>query len=204
MTTTVPALRDLDGPALGKTEDEGGLSMPLMGTVLFIASEIMFFSTLLGSYYVLRSVNNPWPPEGLPTLDVVLPIILTLMLLTSSVTAHGAIWGIRNDNRTVFVTSLALTMLLGAMFLVGEIFDAVNLDFDFGSHGAYGSIFFTILGFHALHVLGGVIFFSYQTFAGMVGGFSSRNYQAVECGVWYWHFVDVVWIFVFFTLYVVR
>jgi len=204
MTQALPSIADLEGPPLGRTEDEGGLSMPLMGTVLFIASEIMFFSTLLGSYYVLRSVNNPWPPEGLKGLEVLLPLILTGILLTSSLTAQGAVWGARNNNRTVLVSSLALTLLLGVSFLVGEIFDAVNLDFDLGSHGAYGSIFFTILGFHALHVLGGVVFFAYQTFAAMSGTFSSRNYQAIECGSWYWHFVDVVWIFVFFTLYIVR
>jgi len=204
MTQALPSITDLEGPPLGRTEDEGGLSMPLMGTVLFIASEIMFFSTLLGSYYVLRSVNNPWPPEGLKGLEVLLPLILTGILLTSSLTAQGAVWGARNNNRTVLVSSLALTLLLGVSFLVGEIFDAVNLDFDLGSHGAYGSIFFTILGFHALHVLGGVVFFAYQTFAAMSGTFSSRNYQAIECGSWYWHFVDVVWIFVFFTLYIVR
>lgn len=184
-------------------EDEGGMSMPVMGTVLFIASEVMFFATLFGTYFALRSAASEWPPADIEELPIFIPIILTAILITSSFSMHGAVWGIRRDNRTVFVSSLAITVLLGAVFLVGEVFDALEAGFEI-STGAYGSIFFTILAFHVLHVTGGVVFLTYLLIGAANGRFSSRNYQQVESASYYWHFVDVVWIFVFTTLYIIQ
>ncbi len=211
--TTLPAVPDGDADVpdipydeyeLPKgTEDPGGMSMPVMGTVLFIASEIMFFATLLGAYFTLKAGNPDWPPADIPELELGLPLILTAILITSSFSMHGAVWGIRNNNRPVFVSSLAITVLLGVMFLFGEVFDAIAVEFGFDS-GAYGSIFFTILTFHGLHVTGGVIFISYLLFGAINGRFSADDYQPIESASYYWHFVDIVWIFVFATLYWVQ
>ncbi len=204
MTDTALATRPPDTPVeeLPKgREDEGGMSMPVTGTVLFIAAEIMFFATLIGSYFTLKSgADEGWPPDGIPELGLSLPIILTLIMLTSSLSMHGAIWGVRNNNRPVFVSSLAITALLGTLFLVGELFDAIEVDFAFDS-GAYGSIFFTILLFHGLHVFAGVLFMVYLLFGAITGGFHPNNYQPVESVSYYWHFVVIVWLFVFATLY---
>ncbi len=190
-------------PSLPLTqEDSGGMSMPVLGTVLFIASEIMFFATLFGTYFTLRAANPEWPPKGVPHLELLLPFVLTAILITSSISMHGAIWGVRNNNRPVLVSSMAITVLLGIMFLIGEIYDAVGVGFDFQT-GSYGSIFFTILSFHGLHVAGGVIFNLYILVGAMNGRFNSNNYQVVESASLYWHFVDIIWIFVFLTLYIV-
>jgi cytochrome c oxidase subunit 3 len=187
-----------------KTEDEGGMSLPVTGTVLFIASEVMFFSTLFATYFTLRAANSPWPPESSPEIELVgLPLILTATLLLSSVSMHGAVWGVRNDNRTVFVSSLAITVVLGVIFLTGEVYDALSLGFGFSTN-VHGSIFFTILSFHGLHVLGGVVFLTFCLFGAMNGRFNSGNYQVIESAAYYWHFVDVVWIFVLMTLYILR
>lgn len=201
--------RAVPGTGLGSqvpptaAEDEGGMSVPVFGIVLFIASEIMFFATLFGTYYMLRANNPEWPPPDVPELSLPLPIILTAILVTSSVSMHGSVWGVRNANRPVFVSSLAITWLLGAMFLTGELYDAIEVEFGFNT-GAYGSIFFTILTFHGLHVLGGLVFMSYLIFGATNGRFGPANYQPVEAASYYWHFVDVVWLFVFATLYLIR
>lgn len=201
MTATALDREDWELP--DSFEDEGGMSMPVMGTVLFIASEVMFFATLFGTYYALRAQASQWPPADVEELPIFIPIVLTAILLTSSVSMHGAVWGVRNDNRTVFVSSLAITVVLGLVFLVGEVFDALEAGFEISS-GAYGSIFFTLLSFHVLHVTGGVVFLAYLLFGAAAGRFSSRNYQQVESASYYWHFVDIVWIFVFTTLYIIQ
>lgn len=185
------------------TEDRGGLSMPVLGVVIFIASEMMLFATFFGSYFTLRAGASQWPPENIPKLPMFLPIILTLILLTSSVSMHGAIWGVRNNNRTVFVTSLAITALLGASFLAGEIFDALEAGFNFSTN-AYGTVFFSILSFHILHVAGGVLMLIFCLAGSLSGKFGPNNYQVIEATSYYWHFVDVVWIFVFTILYVLK
>jgi cytochrome c oxidase subunit 3 len=184
-------------------EDKGGMSMPVLGVVFFIASEMMLFAVFFGSYFTLRAGAAQWPPENIPELPMFLPIILTLILLTSSVSMHGAVWGIRNNNRTVFVTSLAITVLLGVAFLAGEIFDALELGFDFSTN-AYGTVFLSILSFHILHVAGGVLMLIYCLAGGLSGKFGPNNYQVIESTSYYWHFVDVIWIFVFTILYVLK
>ncbi len=216
-TATPATVQDNEGFPLHQ-EDEGGFSMTVMGTVIFLASEVMFFATLLGSYYTLRAVNaDSWPPEGIEP-EWPLPLLMTATLLVSSVSIHGAVWAVRRDNRTVLTSALAITVLLGVMFMVGEIFEFSIAEFDFEGWkdgppkgvaegivpGAYGSMFWTILAFHGLHVSGGIILNSYILFSALNGRFSSKNYQVLESASYYWHFVDVVWLIVFVTLYVVK
>ena len=198
-------MTDTSRVALGHdVEDRGGMSMPYMGMVLFIASEIMFFSALFGAYFNVRAAHlGHWPPRGIPEIGLALPLLLTITLLSSSVSIHGAVWAIRNDNRTVFITSMAVTVLLGVLFLTGEIYDAVNAGFGI-SENIYGTTFFTLLGFHGLHVTGGVIFLSVILSGAINGRFSSENHQVVECASIYWHFVDIVWIGLFSVLYLLK
>ncbi len=184
-------------------EDPGGMSMPYLGTVLFLASEILFFAGLFGAYFTLRSNAPAWPPQGIPHIEATLPLVLTAILVTSSFTVHGALWAVRNDNRPAFVSSLGVTLLLAVAFLFGEIYDAAHLGFGIKA-GVYGTAFFTLVGFHALHVTGGVILLSVIFYGALTGRFSSTNHQIVESANVYWHFVDVVWICLVVTLYVIK
>jgi len=172
----------------------------LLGMLLFIASEVMFFAGLFAAYFTFAGQVKPWPPEGFELEAVPLPLILTIILVTSSFTMQYATMQIRRGNRTGMNRALAVTLLLGAIFLAGQLYDYANLPFGINS-GIYGSLFFTMTGFHGAHVFGGAIGLAVVLSRGASGQFSAQHHTAVEAVHYYWHFVDIVWIFLFGTLY---
>jgi cytochrome c oxidase subunit 3 len=194
-TTTTDALEHEGRPE--------GMSMPLLGMVLFIASEVMFFGGLFAMYFNLRANADEWPPQGLEHLHSTLPAIFTCVLLLSSVTMHIAVLSIRKGNVKGLTRWVAVTLVLGLVFLCGQIYDYSTLDFTIRD-GVYGSTFFTLTGFHGAHVFGGAVYLSIVLMRSMTGQFSKSHHAAVEGATMYWHFVDVVWIALFFTLYVLR
>lgn len=171
-----------------------------VGVVVWLASELMFFSGLFAAWFTLRAHNDPWPPEG-AELDVPRTAIATVVLLASSGTMHVATSRAKSGNRRHAVLWLGITAALGALFLTNQVIEYVELDFGLDSH-AYGSIFYLLTGFHGLHVLGG-LFFMGAVAAAIAGRSLAPAASTVEVCAAYWHFVDVVWIGVFSAVYLI-
>ena len=186
-------------------DTHGGTSNPVLGMILFITSEVMFFGGLFAAYFNLRANAPQWPPEEFAGTLKILPFVgpATILLIISSFTCQWAVWAIRRDDRTVFIRGMAVTVLLGIVFLLMQITDYAFL----GSEGLtlasgqFGTTYYTLTGFHGAHVFGGVVMLSVILYRGMAGQFSGRHYDAVEGASLYWHFVDVVWILLFSLLY---
>ena len=185
-----------------------GISNPILGMILFIVSEVMFFAGLFAAYFNVRLNATQWPPFVNEAVfkpfqihqEILLPAILTTLLVLSSVTMQLGVWAIRRGDRTGFLRNTGITLVLGALFLVGQIYDYTQLGFGI-TDTAFGSTFYTLTGFHGAHVLGGAIMLSVVLYRGMSGQFSAKHHDAVEAVSIYWHFVDVVWIALFSTLY---
>ncbi|MPZ22696.1 MAG: heme-copper oxidase subunit III [Dehalococcoidia bacterium] len=182
---------------------EEGVSSGMLGMVLFIASEAMFFAGLFGAYFFIRAQADSWPPEGFHTLEVPFPLVNTAILLLSGVTAHFATVALRQDRRKGwdgFVSLTALTIVLGTIFILGQAYEYSILDFG-PEDGAFGSTFFITTGFHGAHVLGGLGMLVFVLVRALYGDFSSRRNLVVEATTAYWHFVDVVWVALFVVWY---
>jgi cytochrome c oxidase subunit III len=185
---------------------QGGFPIPLVGMLLFISSEVMFFGGLFATYFNARaSFDGPWgPPPGAPPLEP-LPIALpiTIILLISSFTMHFGVRAIAGGSVNRLRLWLVVTLLLGLVFLAGQVYDYTQLGFGI-SDGVFGTEFYTLTGFHGAHVFGGVVGLLILTARAGAGQFSARNHVAVEAVSYYWHFVDLVWVALFTTLYILR
>ena len=184
----------------------GGISSSLLGMVLFIASEVMFFGGLFGAYFTLRSAAPEWPPPDNPHLSAPYAAVLTAILVTSSVTMQFGVWAIRKNNQRRLILWLAVSLLLGASFLAMQALEYANL-IEEGmtlSSGVFGSTFYTLTGFHGAHVAGGAAFILIVLLRARSGQFTARYHDTVEMASYYWHFVDVVWIGLFSTIYLLQ
>ncbi len=187
-------------------QDQGrpeGMSMPMLGMVLFIASEVMFFGGLFAAYFNIRAGAVEWPPAGLEELHATLPAIFTGVLLLSSVTMQLGVFAIRRGDVGGLVRWIAVTLVLGVAFLCGQVYDYSQLDFTIRD-GVYGSTFYTLTGFHGAHVFGGALYLLIVLLRALSGQFTRAHHSAVESASMYWHFVDVVWVALFITLYLVK
>ncbi len=200
----------------------------------FIFSEVAFFAAFFGTLYYVRNFSVPWlgglGSEALtgqllhPTFDAVwptngpgqlgghfeamgawgLPALNTIILLSSGATVTWAHWGLLKNNRTQFTLGLALTVILGALFIGFQAteyahgFSELNLTLE---SGIYGSTFYMLTGFHGLHVTIGAIMLAVIFFRALKGHFTPDNHFAFEAVAWYWHFVDVVWLGLFIFVY---
>jgi len=180
------------------------------GMVLFIASEVMFFVAFFWAYFhfalypehVLGAANPVWPPEGIKTFDPFhLPFLNTLVLLLSGCTVTWAHHALLNNDRKGMITGLALTVFLGVVFTCLQIWEYMVAPFPFRDGGIYPSIFFLATGFHGFHVIVGTIFLLVCLFRAIAGHFTPEKHFGFEAAAWYWHFVDVVWLFLFVSIY---
>jgi len=194
---------DMGSSQMVSPHREAGMPTPLVGMLLFIASEVMFFGGLFASYFNARAVHiGEWaPPAGAPELEI-LPIALpiTIILVASSFTMQFGVWAIRRGDQRAMRNWTLLTLVMGVTFLIGQIYDYTQLGFGI-SDGAFGTVFYTLTGFHGAHVFGGAIMLGVVLYRGLAGQFSARHHDAVEAVSLYWHFVDVVWILLFSLLY---
>jgi cytochrome c oxidase subunit 3 len=184
----------------------GGISSSLLGMVLFIASEVMFFGGLFGAYFTIRSATTQWPPEGTPHLETWYAGVLTTILVASSVTMQFGVWAIRKNDQRRLILWLAVSLLLGVIFLCGQAYEYSTL-IEEGmtlSSGVFGSTFYTLTGFHGAHVAGGAAFILIVLLRARSGQFTARYHDTVEMASYYWHFVDVVWLGLFSTIYLLR
>ena len=162
----------------------------LLGMTLFVSSEVMFFGALFAAYFMLRGTAETWPPPGSIETSLVLPSLLTVCLLASSVTVHAG--------------RLGLTIGLGLLFLAGQAWEYAELASEgfSASTDAFATVFFTLTGFHGFHVAVGLVMLTTVFLRReRLGGTRSGPAEAVS---YYWHFVDGIWILVFLTLYLFR
>ena len=143
----------------------------------------------------------PPPAPELEILPIALPI--TIVLVASSFTMQFGVWAIRRGDQRAMRNWTILTLVLGVAFLIGQIYDYTTLGFGI-SDGAFGTVFYTLTGFHGAHVFGGAVGLTILVARAGQGQFSRQNHVAVEAISYYWHFVDVVWIALFSTLYFLR
>jgi len=187
---------------------QGGINTALLGMLLFIGSELMFFAGLFAAYFNARAAAPAWPPVGVDFINAVpLPLIVTGILITSSLTMQIAVWRIRKGDRRGMNRALTLTLILGIVFLFLQLYDYNELVTEHGfgiNSGVYGTLFYTLTGFHGAHVFGGVVGMTVILLRGVAGQFSARHHVAVEAVSAYWHFVDVVWIGLFTTIYLLK
>ncbi len=172
-----------------------------LGMYLFIASEIMLFGSFFTAYFFVRIVNGtPWPtpPYHLP---VFVAAINTFILMTSSATMHWATQAIKRGNVWGMRAGLLLTFLMGLAFLTSQLFEYMRAGFN-TSDGAFPTIFFCLTGLHGVHVFVGLSILAFMTIRAFRGHFSADHHHGVEIGGIYWHFVDVMWIVVFTTVYI--
>jgi cytochrome c oxidase subunit III len=182
----------------------------MMGMYIFLASEVMFFGSLFATYFYLYGSHIVWPPPPPSTANEFyvavwpIPVINTIVLLSSGVTCHFASDAIAQDNRRRFFILQITTIILGLGFEFGQLYEFITA---FGrglnlTANTFASAFFTMTGFHGAHVLGGLILLTLVLYRAARGQFSSRHHVGVAAVTLYWHFVDVVWIFLFAILYV--
>jgi cytochrome c oxidase subunit 3 len=179
------------------------------GMILFIASEVMFFVAWFWAYFnaslfpsVVESVGGVWPPEGTAVLDPFhFPLLNTLILLCSGTTVTWAHHSLIHDDRKGLITGLWLTVGLGVLFTAIQAYEYAHAPFPFAG-SIYGSTFFMATGFHGFHVIVGTIFLTVCLVRAYKGHFTPRQHFGFEAAAWYWHFVDVVWMFLFISIYV--
>ena len=183
------------------------------GFILFIMSEVMFFSAWfwtffkhamypMGPYSPMK--DGVWPPEGIVTLDPWhLPIINTLILLCSGAAATWAHHALvhENNNRPAIKQGLILAIVLGMLFTAFQAYEYAHATFGFAGN-IYGASFFMATGFHGFHVIIGTIFLAVCLIRTYQGDFTPEQHVGFEAAAWYWHFVDVVWLFLFAVIYV--
>jgi cytochrome c oxidase subunit 3/cytochrome o ubiquinol oxidase subunit 3 len=192
-------------PVPPEVRPEKTLSPAQWGVVAFLASEAALFATLITTYliYLGRDFTPPTPRE---VLSLPLVIATTICLLSSSGTAHVAEKALHRGNQSGFCFWWGLTILLGVIFLAGTAYEWYEMIHEHGltiSHNLFGSTYYTLVGFHAFHVTGGVIVMTIILGLALKRQVTSANQTGVQLVSWYWHFVDVVWVVVFTVVYVI-
>ncbi len=220
MTADATSLTTHADAHAAEAHGSGGIGNPVLGMLLFIASEVMFFAGLFAAYFSIRASFidldgvHRWPPEkyadllnpfALTTETGALNLILpaTVILIISSFTCQLGVNAIKRGDRTLFVRSFGVTLVLGIVFLFLQAYDYSVLINEGLTMGAttFGTTYFTLTGFHGAHVFGGVLMLGVVAYRGMAGQFSAKHHDMVEATSLYWHFVDVVWILLFSILY---
>ena len=185
-------------------EDAGGRAAVLtVGTVVWLASELMFFSGLFAAYFTLRALEKGhWPPEGVE-LEPLIAGVFTVALVASSGTMQLAVRAIVEGDRRRFRLWVIATLVLSAVFIANQGREYHEASFKISSH-SYGSAFYLMTGFHGLHVLGGMLAMVVLLGRAATPRFGAEETPAVELVSYYWHFVDVVWVGLFATIYVLQ
>jgi cytochrome c oxidase subunit III len=188
--------------------DGDGATEPIISSgkiaiLMLIASELMLFSGLIGSFIVYRGESPFWPPPGLPRLPIFVTWINTFVLLTSSVTMYLGVRAVHQNRQRILRRWLGITVILGAAFLAIQGSEWVRL-VAHGlklSSGTYGAIFYTLIGLHGAHVTAAVIWLACIAIFAMRGRYNGKNAEAVEICAIYWYFVCAIWPGLFVLVY---
>jgi cytochrome c oxidase subunit 3 len=176
-----------------------------MGMGLFIASEVMFFVAFFWAFFNSSFLVSPgvtqWPPAGIEPMETWgIPFLNTLILLASGLSVNWAHHSLRHGQRSGLTLGLALAVALGAVFLGLQAHEYAAAAFTF-KQGVFPSVFYMATGFHGFHVFVGVSFLTVNLIRSLRGDFTTEQHVGFEAAAWYWHFVDVVWIFLFVWVY---
>ena len=223
-TTLAAPAADTHATTAHAEHGSGGIGNPVLGMLLFITSEVMFFAGLFAAYFSIRAgytevvggvATHVWPPAAyaglLNPFELVTPsgalnliFPATIILILSSFTCQMGVWAIRRNDRRGLTRAFAITLVMGITFLLLQAFDYSVLLHEGLSMGAttFGTTYFTLTGFHGAHVFGGVLMLGVVLYRGMAGQFSAKHHDMVEAASLYWHFVDVVWVLLFCILYI--
>ncbi|MCV2491324.1 heme-copper oxidase subunit III [Geodermatophilus sp. YIM 151500] len=183
-------------------------NMVSVGTIIWLSSELMFFAGLFAMYFTARAragAEEGWPPE--PTeLNLPYALVFTIILVASSVTCQYGVFAAEQGNVYGLRRWFALTFVMGLVFVLGQAFEYVQLveEGTSISSSTYGSVFYLTTGFHGLHVIGGLVAFVYVLIRSTMGRFTPAQATSAIVVSYYWHFVDVVWIGLFATIYLIR
>jgi cytochrome c oxidase subunit 3 len=180
-----------------------GVDSRVLGMFLFIASEVMLFGSFFTAYFFVRVVNDPpnWPPIGFH-LPVFVAGVNTAILVTSSFTMHWALTSIKRGSRAGLKAGLVLTFLMGFTFLATQVTEYARIGFS-PRDNAFTTIFFCLTGLHGAHVFVGLTLLLVATIRAFRGHYSPEHHHGVEIPGIYWHFVDVMWIVVYTTVYII-
>ncbi len=172
------------------------------GLLVFLFSEGMLFVGLFVAYLTFRSVATSWPPEGTPKLEVLLPAVNTVILVSSSFVIHQADIAIKKDNIKAVRWWFAATFIMGAVFLAGQIYEYQHLEFGLTTN-LFASTFYVLTGFHGFHVFVGLMIIASVGLRSLKpGAFLEGKHYGIEAASIYWHFVDVIWVVLFLMLYI--
>jgi cytochrome c oxidase subunit 3 len=173
----------------------------MFGMFIFLIAEGMIFFGLFAAYLIYHSMMPVWPPEGTPELELLLPGINTIILVSSSFVMHKGQSAIKDDDMSGLKLWFGLTALMGAIFLVGQLYEYAHTGFGLTTN-LFTSCFYVLTGFHGLHVTLGLLFILAVLWRSRKQGhYSSTSHFGVEAAELYWHFVDVVWIILFILVY---
>ena len=176
------------------------ISTGRIALLVTLGTESVFFITLLVAYAALRDQVNWNVPHTLTRLTI--PLINSGILLVSALVAWWSGNVIRQDHRSALRSGLLVTLLLGLLFVAGQLYEFNHAGLRIDDQ-AFGGVFFTLLGFHAIHVLAGVVFLALNLIRANLGDFSAERHEAVELGNWFWYYVTVVWAVLFVALYII-
>nr|YP_010582875.1 cytochrome c oxidase subunit III [Uzeldikra longiprocessa]UGN61295.1 cytochrome c oxidase subunit III [Uzeldikra longiprocessa] len=182
------------------------ISSMKMGMILFILSEVLFFTSFFWSYFhssiaPSMEIGMMWPPKGIiPFNPINIPMLNTMILLSSGVTITWTHNSLIMKNYNQMIQSMIMTIMLGLYFSLLQLYEYIESPFCI-SDSVYGATFFMATGFHGLHVIIGTIFILVSSMRIMKLHFSSEHHVGFEASAWYWHFVDVVWLFLYISIY---
>lgn len=173
----------------------------VQGFLLFMVSDLVLFSSFIFAYLYLRSSGQGWPPAGAPKLDLALASVNSVILFGSGATMHFALENWKHRNFTKFANWIIATIVLGAMFLSGQIVEYAKVGATWGGSGIFGAGFFTLTGMHGMHVFAGIIYLTVLLLQVLQGKYTFQKYTGLTLGTLYWHFVDVIWVVLFSIFY---
>jgi len=173
----------------------------MFGILVFLCAESMLFMGLFIAYITFRLVAVEWPPAGTPELEILLPVINSLILISSSFVIHKADTAVKKNDIAGVRTWFVVTALMGAIFLLGQGYEYANLEFGLRDN-LFASTFYVLTGFHGMHVFVGLLLMVAVLWrARNPEHYSSESHFGIEAVELYWHFVDVIWIILFILLY---
>jgi cytochrome c oxidase subunit 3 len=176
-----------------------------LGFILFIVSEVMFFFSFFWAYFHSSlspniEIGSQWPPYALEVIGIALPVVNTIILLSSGATITVAHLALLRGNKQVAIESLVATIAFALVFTAIQAYEYRHAPFSI-SDGVYGSVFFLLTGFHGIHVIIGTIFIFVQFIRLIKDHLKPDSHLGFEASAWYWHFVDVVWLLLFVIVY---
>jgi len=187
--STLPQTHPASRPGTGK-----------VGLFLILASESVFFATLLVAYAALRGQTGWMVDHSLGRLTV--PLLNTALIILSALPARLIILNIRDGKPSAASGSIMVTLILGLVFVAGQVYEFSHAGLHIDDQ-AFGGVFFTLMGFHALHVLAGEVFLVINAIRTRLGDFSANHYSSLELSTWFWYYVIGVWLVLFAALYLI-